>query len=221
MRKSALKFFSLPFFAHALASFLSMTGPSGSQTVIEQWNEARIPPPPEVKPVRADATKTALLLIDFNRATCNLQRRVRCGEALPKLRKILDAARAKGVLIVFKTQSSATAADIPDEIAPLATEQVFSSKTHKHLNMFSWPEIVTYLKGKGIESVVVTGTAPHSTVQFSVGGAADAGFKAIVPVDGMPGDDIYQEQFTVWNIANGPVLRDNSTLTKLDMIEFF
>jgi nicotinamidase-related amidase len=208
-------------FAVTVLAVVSMTNSSWGQTVIEQWKEASIPAPPEVKAVKAEAKKTAVLLLDFNRGSCNLQRRIRCGEALPKLRKLLDAARSKGVLVVFKTQSTATAKDIPDEIAPLGTERVFSSSTNKYLNVFSSPDILKFLKDGGIESVVLTGTSPNSTVQFAVGGAADAGFKAIVPVDGMPADTIYQEQFTVWNVGNGAVLRENSTLTKLEMIEFF
>jgi nicotinamidase-related amidase len=205
----------------ALGSSVTVGETARAQTVIEQWQEAKIPPPPPVKPVRTEAKKTALLLLDFNRGSCNLQRRVRCGEALPKLRKLLDLARNAGALVVFKTQASASSKDIPDEITPLSNEQVFTSDASRWLNVFHSQNIVKLLKDHGIENVILTGTSPNSTVQFAVGGASDAGFKAIVPVDGMPADTIYQEQFTVWNIGNGAVLRENSTLTKLDMIEFF
>ena len=36
----------------------------------------------------------------------------------------------------------------------------------------------------------------------------------------MPADTAYQEQFAIWEIANGPGVREDSTLTKLDMITF-
>ena len=205
-----------------LAAASAAVPPVAAQTVIEEWNSAQIPPPPPVRPVTVDVKTTALLLMDFNRNSCDLEHRVRCGRALPSLAKLLAEARAHGLAVIFVLQQSATAADIPAQIAPLSGEPVFqpSATSLRWLSKFDSDELVKYLRDKGIATVILTGTSAISTGLFAVGGAADKGFKAIVPVDGMPADTIYQEQFVMWDIANGAVLKDNSTLTKLGMISF-
>jgi hypothetical protein len=38
-----------------------------AQTIIEEWQTVRIPPAPEIKPVKVDVKSTALLMLDFNK----------------------------------------------------------------------------------------------------------------------------------------------------------
>ena len=57
-------------------------------------------------------------------------------------------------------------------------------------------------------------------VLFTAAGAVLRGFKVIAPVDAMPADGAYQEQFVVWELANAPTVSAGVTLTKLDMIKF-
>lgn len=198
----------------------AIIGPAQAQTVIEEWYSAQVPPPPPIAPVTIDAKKTALLLMDFNRDVCNPGHRVRCAAALPKLAKLIAEARAHAVPVVYVIQQRASAADIPPEIAPAPGEPVFHPQIRRWLNKFVSAELVKYLSDKGVDTVILTGTSPNSTVLFAAGGAADTGFKVIVPVDGIPADTIYQEQFTAWDLANGAVLQQSSTLTRLDMIRF-
>ena len=42
----------------------------------------------------------------------------------------------------------------------------------------------------------------------------------IVPVDGISAVDPYAEQFSVWQLANGPTFGAKVTLTKTDMLKF-
>ena len=51
-------------------------------------------------------------------------------------------------------------------------------------------------------------------------GAAVRGFKVIVPVDGISGNDLYSEQLTVWQLAQRPGFGQLVTITKSDMIKF-
>ena len=46
------------------------------------------------------------------------------------------------------------------------------------------------------------------------------GMKAIVPVDGMSSNDAYPEQYVAWHLANAPVIGQNVTLTKFDLLQF-
>jgi hypothetical protein len=55
---------------------------------------------------------------------------------------------------------------------------------------------------------------------FTVAGAVLNGFRAIVPVDGIPALTPYQEQFVIWELANGPGFKETTVLTKLDAISF-
>lgn len=43
--------------------------------------------------------------------------------------------------------------------------------------------------------------------------------KVIVPVDGLS-DTPYSEQYTVWHLANAPLVSRNVTLTKFSLIRF-
>jgi nicotinamidase-related amidase len=76
------------------------------------------------------------------------------------------------------------------------------------------------LKDRGIETVIVMGTAAHGAVLFTASGAALRGMRVIVPVDGMSADPAYPEQYTAWHLANAPAVGARTTLTQFDMIRF-
>ena len=199
-----------------LVAFLAVALPAAAQTVIEEWASVKAPPPPELKPVTIDASHTALLVMDFNKNSCTPQGRARCAAVLPKVKGLLTAARQHGMPVFHTTAGTATAADISPELTPMPGEPVYNPG----LNKLVQPELVKSLKDKGITTLILTGTSANGAVLFTAGGAAQLGFKIIVPVDGMPADGAYQEQFAVWDIANGPTVREHATLTKIDMIKF-
>jgi nicotinamidase-related amidase len=203
--------------AVALAAGAIMAADSvRAQTVIEEWNSAKAPPAPEVKAVTVDPKKTALLVMDFNKNGCTPERRARCVAALPKVQKILNEARAKGMLVVHTLSGTTTPPDIVKELTPKDGERAFNAPIDKFYNN----DLDKTFKDRGIDTVILTGTSSNGAVLFTAGGAAVRGYKVIVPVDGMPGDGVYQEQFAAWNIVNGPTVREKSTLTKIDMISF-
>src|SRR5438270_9955250 len=72
-----------------------------AQTVIEEWGTAKLPDPPALKPAKLDAKETALLVMDFTVQTCTPERRLRCANSVPKVRKLVTEARAKGALIIY------------------------------------------------------------------------------------------------------------------------
>jgi hypothetical protein len=55
---------------------------------------------------------------------------------------------------------------------------------------------------------------------FPVAGAVLNGYRAIVPIDGMPAAARYQEQFVAWEFAYGPGFRDTTILSAFDAISF-
>lgn len=185
-----------------------------AQTVIDEWTSVKVPPPPALKEVVIDPKQTALLTMDFNKKTCIPAKRARCANDLPKVREFLDKARSSHMTVVNIYSAAMSKDDMA--IAALPGEKVIQAS----LNKFDGSDLEQYLKAKGIHTVVITGTSANGAVLYSVGGAAMRGFKVIVPVDGMPADAAYQEQFTAWEIANAPTVSGASTLTKWAMIKF-
>jgi nicotinamidase-related amidase len=189
--------------------------PAFSQTIIDEWNAVKVPPAPELKTVKIDPKVTALLMLDFNKQTCNAERRPRCIASIPKVQKLLTEARAKGVPVIYTLSAGAAAADIAKELAPLAGEPMVASGPDK----FFGTDLEKILKEKGIKTVIVVGTTSHGAVLYTAGVAALRGLQVIVPVDGMSAENAYAEQYVAWHLLNAPRISTLVTLTKIDLIE--
>ncbi len=66
--------------ALASAAIVSAHG----ETIIDEWNQAKLPPPPQLKPVTLVPKETALLVMDFTVQTCTPERRKRCADSVPE-----------------------------------------------------------------------------------------------------------------------------------------
>jgi nicotinamidase-related amidase len=187
-----------------------------AQTIVDQWNSVGAPPPPTLKAVTIDKSTTALLMLDFNEQTCNMQRRPRCIASIPKVKTSLTAARTAGVPVAFSLGAGGKPADIAKDLAPTPNEPVVSSGVDK----FAGTDLEKFLKDKGIKTVIVVGTAAHGAVLYTASGAAMRGMEVIVPVDGISGDIPYVEQYVAWHLVNVPVIGPAFTLTTLDQVTF-
>lgn len=187
-----------------------------AQTIIDQWNSVNVPPPPLLKQVTVDKSTTALLMLDFNEQTCNMQRRPRCIASIPKVKTLLAAARTSGLPVVFSLGGGGKLADIAKDLAPTANEPVVSSG----LDKFQGTDLEKILKEKGTKTVIVVGDAANGAVLYTASSAAVRGMKVIVPVDGISADTLYAEQYTVWHLVNAPVINPAVTLTTIDQVTF-
>ena len=89
------------------------------------------------------------------------------------------------------------------------------------VDKFTNTDLEKILKAKGIQTVIVSGTAAHGAVLYGGSLAAVKGFKVIVPVDLMSSEDLYYEQATAWLLAKGTGgIGPKVTLTRADMIKF-
>ena len=70
--------------------------------------------------------------------------------------------------------------------------------------------------------MIVTGTSAQGAVGGTTNGAAQRGYKAVVPVDGMSAEDAFNELYAIWHIyKGGPVnLTSNATVTRSDLISY-
>jgi len=190
--------------------------PAYSQTIIDEWNTVKVPPAPELKTVKIDPKTTALLMLDFNKQTCNAERSPRCIASIPKVQKLLTEARAKGIAVIYSLSAGAAVADIARELAPLAGEPVVSSGPDK----FFGTDLEKILKEKGAKTVIAAGTASNGAVLYTASGAALRGTQVIVPVDGMSAGNTYAEQYVAWHLLNAPRISTLVTLTKIDLIGY-
>lgn len=199
----------------AVASWLGAAVPAvRAQTVVEQWAAVKTPPPPALKPVTVDPKTTALLMLDFMRQNCGPK--PSCIASLPAMKKLLAAARNAKMAVVYSIIANSTTADILPDVAPMADEPWVRAGPDKFVNT----DLEKILKDKGVQTVIVTGTASNGAVLFTGEGAAQRGFTVIVPVDGMSAADPFADLSTAYTFANAPLLSVKSTLTKTDMIKF-
>jgi nicotinamidase-related amidase len=189
-----------------------------AQTIIDDWYQAELPAPPQLKPVTLVAKETALLVMDFTVQTCTPERRKRCADSVPKVAQFVATARGKGALIVYSVAvPGSQPGDVLKELAPAAGEQVLPPLgPDKFLNS----DLEKTLKDKGIVTVVAMGTQAQTSVLHTGGEAALRGFKVVVPVDAMSADDLFPEVYTAWHLANAARIANQVTLTRLDMIGF-
>jgi nicotinamidase-related amidase len=192
--------------------------PVRAQTLIEEWGTAKFPAPPPLKPAKIDPKETALLVMDFTKQTCTLERRKRCADSVPKVVKLVTEARAKGALIVYSVAvPKSVPAEILAELTPASGEQVLPPLgPDKFINS----DLEKTLKDKGIKTVVAMGTQAQTSVLHTGATAALKGFKVIVPVDGMSADEVFPELYTAWHLANAARISSNVTLTKFELIGF-
>lgn len=210
----------------ALAAASLYALPASAETIIDEWSSVKAPPAPKLESVTLDPKTTAILVIDIIKQTCNMQRRPRCVALIPKVQKLLDEARAKGVFIVYALFPSPSPATFPDpkitdyvpELAPKGNEPVVTALVDKFDFRGKDTGLQKMLEDKGIKTLVPVGVASHNGVLFTAVDASMRGFNVVVPVDGMAGNNAYKDQLTAYTLTSSLVYK--VTLTSTDMIKF-
>jgi nicotinamidase-related amidase len=206
----------------ALAVALVYAVPATAQTIIDEWSNVKVPPAPELKPVTLDPKTTVILVMDLVKQTCNNERRPRCVASIPKIEKLIAAARAQGVMLISTTVPPVPIADTIPAVAPKANDPIVVSFVDKFILGDKDTGLDKMLKDKGVTTIVAVGTAAHGAVLYTASAAASRGFNVIVPVDGMSGDGqiLYDEQAVAFILTHAPVISSKITLTRIDMIKF-
>jgi nicotinamidase-related amidase len=197
-----------------LATVLVPAAPSLAQTIIDEWPSVKAPSAPELTPVTTDPKTTALLMLDFLKQNCAPN--PRCVASLPKVQKLLAAARAKDVTVIYSLFPGPVIGDTLPEVAPKGTEPVVTA----FLNKFDGTDLDKILKDKGIKTVIVVGTAANGAVLYTGTSAFFHKYQTIIAVDGASGSTPYIEQYSVYNFVSAPVMGGKVILTRTDMINF-
>ena len=210
----------------AFAMVLIGGAPSRAETIIDEWQNVKAPPAPKLESVTLDPKMTALLVIDIIKQTCNMQRRPRCVAMLPKVQKLLTEARAKGVFVIYALFPSPNPATFPNpkigdyvpELAPKGDEPVVTAFVNKFELAGKDTGLEKILKDKGIKNLVTVGVTSHNGELFTSVEAAMRGYNVVVPVDGMAGNNAYEDQLAAYTLTSSIVYKVK--LTSIDMLKF-
>ena len=206
----------------------SLAGAANGQDIIDDWANVQVPPSPELKKVTVDPKTTALLVMGFVVDSCNSQRRPRCAATIPHVKKLLAEARAHGVFVMHSVPPSDPSGDfIVKDLAPLPGEPIIPPNgpnkflpVDPEFNKYSDFDPEKALKDHGIRTVITVGTQVQTAVLHTASEAALRGYKVIVPVDGMSGDSLYPEQYTAWHLTNTLRIKQQVTLTRVDLVSY-
>jgi nicotinamidase-related amidase len=193
----------------------------GAADVISDWNKAVAPPPPELKEVTVDPATTAVLFLDIMKAGCTA--RPRCVAAVPNLKRIHDAARAHNMVVWYSLVGSNGKAT-PDDVMDPAIKPRNTGEWYRQggPDKFLGSTLQATLRQAGIKTVIVCGNSFQGATVGTASGAAQRGYKVIVPVDCSAGEDAYHEQYAAFHLAKGgPAgVTSNVTMTRTTMIKF-
>jgi len=198
----------------ALAALVLSSCSAAPSSAFDGWATIKAPPPPELTPVEVDPKTTALLILDIEELTTNMERRPRAVASVPRIAGLLARAREAGMPVAYSLTGRGTPQTIIKEVAPRPGEHIVQSSVDKFYNT----DLEAFLKEEGAEQVIMVGTAAEGAVLHTATGAAMRGFDVIVPVDGMSSSELYAEQYTAWHLVNAPGTRRRARLTKIDMI---
>jgi len=196
-----------------LTLVLGLAAPAAAQSIDALWMDVTPPALPELARVKAEPSHTALLILDIEELTCNSQQRPRCLDTVPRIAELAKRARAAGMPVVYSLTPKRT--PILPEVTPEPGEAIVASSVDK----FWKTDLEEILKAKGVDTVIVTGTAAHGAVLHTATAAGFRGMKVILPVDGLSAENTYIEQASVELLLTGPGTRRNITLTRSDLIE--
>jgi nicotinamidase-related amidase len=203
----------------ALAIALAAAGygapPAQAADIIADWPTLQLPPAPTLKPASVDPKTTALFLFDFMTTNCN--ERPRCVEAIPRLKALMDRARAAKMLVAYTLPGTGKIVD--PGIAPHEGEVVDQKQGGP--DKFLGSDLDQRLKDHGIKTVILCGTSAQGVGLGTGAAAAQRGYNVIYPVDCLPSESAFREAYAAWHMGGGgpPVTTKWVTVTRSDMIK--
>jgi nicotinamidase-related amidase len=211
-RKSA--YFAAVFVA---AAAIGGASPLRAADVIADWSSVTLPPAPELKPVTLDGSTTALLILDIQAPACTMAERPRCVDSIPKIKALMDRARAAGALVAY-TLPTGKIAD--PGLAPHEGEVVEQKPGGP--DKFLGTDLDQRLKARGIKTVIITGTSAQGVGIGTGSASAQRGYNVIYPIDGVSSESPFRELYAAWHMGGGgpPVTTKWVTVTRSDMIKF-
>jgi len=206
--------------AAATAILLAFAASSLAADILDDWAAVKPPPPVELKPVTLDTSTTALLILDMMKSNCGV--RPRCVATIPTVKRLHDAARKADMMVWYSFVGSNNMTTTADQIDPGFTARDGEWARQGGPDKFIGSNLEDKLKSRGIKTVIVCGTSFQGVGIGTGGGAAQRGYKVIVPIDCLSSEDTYMEQYAAFHLfKGGPVgVTSQVTLTRSSMLKF-
>jgi nicotinamidase-related amidase len=206
--------------AAAGALLIALAASSAAADILDDWAAVKPPPPIELKPVTLDGSTTALLILDMMKTNCGS--RPRCIATIPNVKRLNDAARAAGALVWYSLVGSNGMATPDDVIDPAFKPRDGEWMRQSGPDKFIGSNLEEKLKARGIKTVIVCGTSFQGVGIGTGGGAAQRGYKVVVPIDCLSSEDTYMEQYAAWHLFKGGpnVVTKEVTMTRSTMVKF-
>ena len=206
--------------AAALAILIAFAASSFAADILDDWATVKAPPPVELKPVTVDTSTTALLILDMMKMNCGA--RPRCVASVPAVKKLHEEARKAGMLVWYSFVGSNGMATTADQIDPALTAKDGEWARQNGPDKFIGSNLDDKLKARGIKTVIICGTSFQGVGIGTGGGAAQRGYKAIIPIDCLSSEDTYMEQYAAFHLfKGGPAgVTSQVTVTRSSMMKF-
>jgi nicotinamidase-related amidase len=206
--------------AAAVTILIAFAASSSATDILDDWATAKAPPPPELKSVTLEGSTTALLILDMMKANCGA--RPRCVATVPNVKRLHDAARKAGVMVWYSFVGSNGTATTADQIDPGTMAQDGEWVRQNGPDKFIGSNLEEKLKARGIKTVIVCGTSFQGVGIGTGGGAAQRGYKVVIPIDCLSSEDTYMEQYAAFHLfKGGPAgVTSQVTMTRSTMIKF-
>ena len=176
---------------------------------------------PQPKPINVETERTALLVLDLTEDCADPNHPSH--KLVSGISELLDRARAAGVLIVF-TISLFLKGKPSGRVYPGFNRRPSEVVLFPDgFDKFAGGELESLLKHyEDIDTLIITGCRSNICVlHTAIRAARELNYKVIIPIDGLAAVSDYEEQYTLFHLANAPGLPpDRFTFTKLDMIGF-
>jgi nicotinamidase-related amidase len=206
--------------AAAVALIITFAASTFASDILDDWTTAKTPPPPEIKTVTLEGSTTALLILDMMKANCGA--RPRCVATVPAVKRLHDAARKAGALVWYSFVGSDGKATTADQIDPGTMAKDGEWARQNGPDKFIGSNLEEKLKARGIKTVIVCGTSFQGVGIGTGGGAAQRGYKVIIPIDCLSSEDTYMEQYAAYHLfKGGPAgVTSQVTMTRTSLIKF-
>jgi nicotinamidase-related amidase len=174
--------------------------------------------PIEPKPVTINPEKSALLVLE----SVNTSQPILRAPLVPGVTRLLERARASGILIVFT---------VPHPFKGTPYGKVYSGFERRASEALFFPEgfdkfsdgkLKTLLGMYDIDTLVITGIKANMAILYTASkAAAEYGYKVVIPVDGIGVLTDYEKEYTLYQFRRYPAkVPELFTFTNLDMISF-
>ena len=102
---------------------MAMASDKAAPSVFDVWDKVKAPPPPKLEAVKLAPKTTALLILDIEKLTTNMQRRPRAVASVPRIAALLAKARAAGMPVAYSLTSRGEPETILKEVTPRKGER--------------------------------------------------------------------------------------------------